>query len=139
MIVLDTNIISELHGRQFADRIFRWLDGRGIESLCLTTIVVAELRFGLELLPEGKRRQALALFLDKVEDEYAGRILQFSLEAAHRFGELVATRHKHGHSIETKDAMIAAICLSNGAALATRNTKDFAGLDLPLINPFEEL
>ena len=137
MIVLDTNVVSELHGRQFADRILSWLDGQGLENLFLTTIAVAELRFGLELLPHGKRKDALAVFLDKVEDDDEAGSWNFRWRP--HIGTASWLRTDKTRPLETKDAMIAAICLSSGATLATRNTKDCAGLDLPLINPFEEL
>jgi predicted nucleic acid-binding protein len=72
-------------------------------------------------------------------DEYAGRRLVFDDKAAYIYGSITAKRKHAGHPMETKDAMIAAICLSHGATLATRNVRDFEGLDLPLINPFEGL
>ena len=75
--------------------------------------------------------------LEAIETEFIGRIGVFSPNAAHRYGTISAQRHKIGPRMGTKDAMIAAICLANGATLATRNTKDFEGLDLKLVNPFE--
>jgi predicted nucleic acid-binding protein len=137
MIVLDTNVISELEGRTHSERLLAWLDGYELETLFLTTIAVAEIRYGLARLPEGKRRAQLVSTFDRIESQFEGRILGFSLTAAHRYGKLCAEREKAGHTVETKDAMIAAICLNHGATLATRNTKDFEGLDLKLINPFE--
>ena len=137
MIVLDTNVISELEGRTHSERILAWLDDYAIERIFLTTITVGEVRYGIALLPEGKRRQQLASTFDRIEAAFSGRILDFSLGAAHLYATISAARKNAGRSIETKDAMIAAICLSHGATLATRNTKDFEGLDLVLINPFE--
>lgn len=137
MIVLDTNVISELQGRRHTERLLGWLDGYEIETLFLTTIAIAEIRYGIALLPEGKRRIALMATLERIEAEFDGRILGFSLGAAHFYGDISAKRKLSGHSMETKDAMIAAICLAHGATLATRNTKDFEGLDLKLVNPFE--
>ncbi len=137
MIVLDTNVVSELQGRLHSERILSWLDSVAIEAVFLTTITIGEIRFGLELLADGKRKAALIAELDAIEAEFSGRVLGFSSNAAHQYGIISAQRHKIGRRMETKDAMIAAICLANGAALATRNTKDFEGLDLELINPFE--
>lgn len=137
MIVLDTNIVSEIQGRAHSDRILLWLDAYSVEALFLTTIAVAEMRYGLELLEDGRRKSALMSDFATIESEFSGRILGFSLGAAHRYGMLTAQRRKAGRPIETKDAMIAAICLTHGATLATRNTKDFEGLDLKLVNPFE--
>ena len=138
MIVLDTNVVSELQGRQHTERLLAWLDGYAIETLFLTTITIAEIRFGIALLPGGRRRISLRHALERIEAEFEGRILGFSIAAAHLYGDLSAVRKLKGHSMETRNAMIAATCLAHGAALATRNTKDFEGLDLTLVNPFEE-
>ncbi|MBB4573221.1 type II toxin-antitoxin system VapC family toxin [Rhizobium lentis] len=137
MIVLDTNVISELQGRTHSERILNWLDGYDVEALFLTTIAVAEMRYGLELLDDGRRKTALISDFNRIESEFAGRIPGFSLSAANRYGLLAAQRRKTGR-METKDAMIAAICLANGATLATRSIRDFEGLDLKLVNPFED-
>lgn len=137
MIVLDTNVISELQGRVHSEHLLSWLDGFAPEVIFLTTITIGEIRFGLELLAEGKRKVALLAQLEGIEAEFSGRVLGFSSNAAHQYGVIAASRHRLGRRMETKDAMIAAICLTNGATLATRNTKDFEGLDLKLINPFE--
>ena len=90
------------------------------------------------MLSEGKRRTQLASTFDRIEARFEGRILGYSLGAARRYGALCAEQKQQGHIMETKDAMIAAICPTHGASLATRNTKDFEGLDLKLINPFED-
>ncbi|MBP2548213.1 putative nucleic acid-binding protein [Neorhizobium galegae] len=137
MIVLDTNVFSELKGRKHSERLILWLDGFLISEVFLTTITLAETRYGLGLLPEGARKEQLTHTYRVLEEEFEPRTLAFSAAAAHRYGEICAHRHRTGHPIETKDAMIAAICLVHGASLATRNTKDFEGLDLRLVNPFE--
>ncbi|WP_165215854.1 type II toxin-antitoxin system VapC family toxin [Affinirhizobium pseudoryzae] len=137
MIVLDTNVFSELKGRKHSDHLLGWLDGFSASEVFLTTITVAEIHFGLALLPEGARKAKLTETYLRLEAEFADRILPFSTGAAHVYGVISARRHSAGHDIETKDAMIAAICLAHGATLATRNTKDFEGLDLRLVNPFE--
>lgn len=137
MIVLDTNVISELQGRLHSDRILSWLDGFAAETVFLTTVTVGEIRFGLELLADRKRKATLIAEFEAIEAEFSGRVLGFSSDAAHQYGMISARRHKLGRRMETKDAMIAAVCLAHGATLATLNTKDFEGLDLRLINPFE--
>jgi len=137
MIVLDTNVVSELQGRLYSEHILSWLDGFAAEAVFLTAITVGEVRFGLELLADGRRRMALLAELEAIETEFSGRVLGFSSNAAHQYGIISARRHNVGRRMETREAMIAAICLANGATLATRNTKDFEGLDLKLINPFE--
>lgn len=137
MIVLDTNVFSELNGRKHSDHLLRWLDGFAAPEVFLTTITVAEIHFGLALLPAGARKAKLTETYSLLEGEFVERILVFSTDAARIYGMISARRHFGGHEIETKDAMIAAICLGQGATLATRNTKDFEGLDLRLVNPFE--
>lgn len=137
MIVLDTNVISELQGRQHSERILRWLDGYDREAVFLTAIATAEMHFGIALLEPGARQDNLRQTLLRIENAFSGRILSFSQTAAGRYGAIAAQRQKAGRAMETKDAMIAAICLSHDATLATRNTKDFEGLDLRLVNPFE--
>ncbi|MBP1858073.1 type II toxin-antitoxin system VapC family toxin [Rhizobium herbae] len=138
MIVLDTNVISELQGRRHSERILRWLDAYDSEAVFLTAIAMAEIHFSIALLDQGARRENLHQTFMRIENEFSGRILSFSQTAAARYGAIAAHRQKAGKSIETKDAMIAAICLSHDATLATRNVKDFEGLDLKLVNPFEE-
>jgi toxin FitB len=137
MIVLDTNVISELFDGRRDNGIFDWLDRHDAEGLYITVIAVAELVFGAELLPEGKRKHAFRQKIDQIVEDFEGRRLGFGDEAAYLYGAISARRKNAGHTMETKDAMIAAICLHHGATLATRNTKDFEGLDLKLVNPFE--
>jgi predicted nucleic acid-binding protein len=137
MIVLDTNVISELFDGRSRSPVLDWLDLYDISDLFLTSITIAELVYGAELLPEGKRKRAFQQRIDAIVDEYDGRRLVFGNEAAYLYGLISAKRKKAGHAMETKDAQIAAICLFHGATLATRNIRDFEGLDLPLINPFE--
>lgn len=138
MIVLDTNVISELQGRRHSELILRWLDRYDSEVVFLTAIAMAEIHFGIALLEPGARRESLSQAFSRIEEEFSGRILGFTHNVASRYGRLSAQRQKEGRPMETKDAMIAAICLSHDATLATRNTKDFEGLDLKLVNPFEE-
>jgi predicted nucleic acid-binding protein len=137
-ILLDTNVLSELEGRMYSERLLNWLNGYKPEELFISAISIAEIQYGLARLPEGRRRAALTEAYAKIEAGFAGRIAAFTIDAAHRCGLLRAEREKSGRPIETKDAMIAAICLSNRVALATRNIKDFEGLDLKLVNPFED-
>ncbi|WP_275788042.1 type II toxin-antitoxin system VapC family toxin [Pararhizobium gei] len=138
MIVLDTNVISELQGRKNSEKILDWLEGYESEQVFLTAIAIAEIHFGIALLPSGARQDALRETFMRIENEFEGRILTFSRSAAPHYGVIAAERQKQGRQMETKDAMIAAICIAHDATLATRNVKDFAGLDLKLINPFEE-
>ena len=138
MIVLDTNIISEAFALHPNYSGFTWMDQQDPGALFLTAITISELVYGTELLADGRRKQALALRISAIVTEYEGRRLPFEEEAAYIYGYISAKRKKSGHAMETKDAQIAAICLAHKATLATRNVKDFEGLDLALINPFEE-
>ncbi|MBW6423320.1 type II toxin-antitoxin system VapC family toxin [Rhizobium sp. XQZ8] len=137
MIILDTNVVSELQGRKHSEHLLLWLSQYERETLFLTTVVIAEMRYGLELLPQGRRQEELLKALNTVQERFLGRILGFSLQSASYYGVLRARRKHMGRPMEAKDAVIAAICLSHGATLATRNVKDFKGLDLRLVNPFE--
>jgi predicted nucleic acid-binding protein len=103
----------------------------------MSTIVLAELYFGAYLVQEGRRREHLLRSIALIRDDFVGRTLAFSEAAAERYGEITAARQLIGRRVETKDAMIAAICIVHGATLATRNVRDFDGLDLELVNPFE--
>ena len=136
MIVLDTNAISELEGRLHSERLLAWLDSFQIETLSDDDRCRRN-RFVSQCCLKG-RRTRLAFTFDRIEAQFDGRILRYSLGAAHGYGALCAEQIQQGHIMETQDAMIAATCLTRGASLATRNTKDFEGLDLKLINPFED-
>ncbi|WP_426124569.1 type II toxin-antitoxin system VapC family toxin [Pararhizobium sp. PWRC1-1] len=137
MIVLDTNVISELRGRHHSERILRWLDGYDSEVIFLTALALGEIHFGIALLDPSARQESLRQTFLRIENEFSGRILSCSQTAAGLYGAIADQRQRAGRAMETKDAMIAAICLSHDATLATRNTKDFEGLDLKLVNPFE--
>lgn len=116
----------------------RWLDAQPTRSLYISTPLLAELRFGLELLTPSAKRSALEKAYDRLVDElFADRILAFDRAAAIRFGKLRSERRKSGRPISTMDALIAAVALANTMTLATRNTADFEGIGLALVNPFE--
>lgn len=138
MIVLDTNVISEVFSRPRSDaKVLNWLNAQEHAALFLTTIVFAELFFGACLVREPLRREDLLQAVARVRAEYSGRTLTFGDTAAEIYGRISAARQVSGRPIETKDAMIAAICLVHDATLATRNLRDFDRLDLKLVNPFE--
>lgn len=137
MIVLDTNVVSEPYRAKPNDFLRQWVNSQAPHELFLCTPVLAELRYGVERLPPGARRDALEKWVQELEDVgFLDRILPLDRNAAHEFGRIVAMRTRAGWPIPPMDALIASIALSNGAALATRDTSDFAGLGLNLINPF---
>lgn len=138
MILLDTNVLSELMRPTPEPLVLAWVDRRPATDFWVSTITVAEIRLGIALLPDGKRRTALdGLAARMFQEDFTGRCLPFDQEAATRYAELVAARIRHGRPISVEDGQIAAVALTNGLALATRNTTDFNGIEqLTLINPW---
>ena len=117
--------------------VLSWLNAQVAEELWLNSVVVSELLFGITRLPAGARKRQLAdTFAAMLEQDFAGRILPFDLEAAVIYAELAAGCEAKGRPVEMADAQIAAICLAQGAKLATRNLKHFEGLGLGLVNPW---
>src|ERR1700676_4064484 len=127
MIVLDTNILSEAVKPDPSAEVLNWLTLEPRSSLFTTAITQAELLYGIELMPKGRRRSALQAAITRLLTEIlADRILPFDSYAAVSFGWIYASRRAMGKRILQADAQIAAIVHSRGAALATRNTADFA-------------
>ncbi|UIF89017.1 type II toxin-antitoxin system VapC family toxin (plasmid) [Cupriavidus necator] len=137
MIVLDTNVLSELMRAQAEPAVVDWLDRQEQDSLAVTAVTVAELLYGIARLPEGRRKTGLRdAALQMLDEEFAGRVLAFDEDAAVHYAALVSQRERTGRPISMADAQIAAICRHHAAALATRNTKDFDGVDIILANPW---
>ncbi len=137
MILLDTNILSELMRAEVSKQVIAWLDLQVASSLFICAITRAEIELGLCLLPEGKRKEQLQQAALEMFDEFAGRCLPFEESAAIHYAQLVAHRQKSGRPISVEDAQVSAIALTHGMKLATRNTKDFASIEnLELINPW---
>jgi hypothetical protein len=138
MIILDTNVVSESWKPEPNPAVALWLNAQPVHSLYLCTPVLAELRFGVERLPNSRRRIFLESWVARLEAEaFRDRILPLDSAAAAEFGRLAARRGKLGRRMETMDVLIAGIAASQGASLATRDTSDFDDLGLELINPFE--
>jgi len=140
MIILDTNVLSELMKPLPEPKVIDWLREQPPSSLFTTSITQAEIHFGICLLPEGKRRQAIQeAAADMFREDFAGRILAFGSQEALVYAELAAERRRLGKPIAQFDAQIAAIARSTGARLATRNGLDFEECGLEIVNPWTDL
>lgn len=139
MIVLDTNVISELMSAQASPTVRRWIaQQRALSPLCITAITVAEVLYGIELLPRGKRRDSLRQEAEAMfREDIVHKILVFDEQAAREFSRIAAARRERGRPISTLDAQIAAIALANDATLATRDTSGFEDCGVRLINPWD--
>ncbi|MEP6566945.1 MAG: PIN domain-containing protein, partial [Mesorhizobium sp.] len=120
MIVLDTNVISDVLSRQRSQNVLAWLNDQEPAALFLSTIVFAELYFGAYLVQDALRRDGLLQNISRIRGEFSGRILVFGDLSAEQYGRVTAARRLAGRPVETKDAMIAAICIAHDATLATR-------------------
>ena len=137
MIVLDTNVISELMRGQPPEQVVRWLDEQDAARLTITAITVAELLHGVARLDDGARKTDLAAAVRAlVDEEFSGRVLSFDAAAAEHYAALVAARDRDGRPVATADGQIAAICRCHDAALVTRNVRDFDATGVGVIDPW---
>jgi predicted nucleic acid-binding protein len=138
VIVVDTNVISELSNQQPNPAVSAWFLAQEAHSLATTSISLAEVLYGLELLPHGKRRERLSELSHIIfETALNGRVLPFGEPAARHYARLLAARRRRGTPMASLDAQIAAIALAAGASLATRNVTDFEGCGIILIDPWK--
>jgi predicted nucleic acid-binding protein len=138
MIVLDTNVLSEVLRPDPEARVLAWLDDQPANSVFTTAITQGEILYGIRVLPDGQRRRKLwdaaaAIF----DEDFAGRVLSFDVDAAGHYADIGAARRTSGRPISQFDATIAAITRSHGATLATRNMKDFEGCGVEVLNPWK--
>lgn len=139
MILLDTNLISEPLRAAPEPRVVAWLDAQPLETLFLSVVSVAELRYGVARLPNGRRRKALAERLEtQVLPAFAGRILAFDLPATQAYADLMAKAQAAGQPIGMANGLIAAIARTHGMTVATRDTAPFAAAGVPVIDPWSE-
>lgn len=137
MIVMDTNVVSEIVKPSPSPAVIAWFSTQRPHDLYTTTITQAEILYGIELLPKGHRRAALQSAMAKVFDQtFAGRVLPFDEGSAYAFAMIAAKHRLSGRTIGELDSQIAGIALSRGAPLATRNVADFEGSGVELINPW---
>jgi predicted nucleic acid-binding protein len=137
MIILDTNVISELMRSPPDTRVHRWFSGQPRSSVYTTSITKAEILYGIALMPEGRRKAALAETAERMfAGAFVSRLLPFDAAAAIRYPEVLLARRRAGRPIETLDAQIAAIAAATGAEVATRNVSDFAGCGVAIVDPW---
>jgi predicted nucleic acid-binding protein len=138
MIVLDTNVLSALM-RSAPDReVIDWLDRQPPESIWITSISEFESRYGLALLPDGRRRKALESAFERLlKEDLENRILPFDSAAAAEAAMLAAKRQQSGQPVDMRDTQIAGIALARRATIATRNTRHFSGLNVDVVNPWK--
>lgn len=139
MIILDTNVLSEALRPNPDRRAMAWLASQQRSHVFTTTITRGELLYGVQLLPEGKRKYALQEAVQAILDtDMAGQVLDFDNGAADAYAQIAAARKQSGRPISQFDAMIAALARSRGASLATRNVRDFADCGITVIDPWRD-
>jgi predicted nucleic acid-binding protein len=138
MILIDTNVISELWKAEPNPGVLAWVDAQTVETLYLSVITVAELRFGLATMPEGKRR---TIYQERLENEvlptFTGRVLPFNLDASQAYADLMARAKVEGKAIGKADGYIAATASACGLMVATRDISPFEAAGLKIVNPWE--
>ena len=137
MVILDTNVISEILRPEPNRSVVSWFESQPRDQLFTTAITRAEILYGIALLPKGNRREKLSEVAQLIfEEDLEGRILAFGTDAAEHYADLVAARKFAGRPISQFDAMIVSIARLHGASIATRNTPDFDSCGVDVINPW---
>lgn len=138
MIILDTNVLSALMRQAPELSVVHWLDDQPADAVWITSVTLFEVRLGLAVLPKGRRRQALeAAFGRLLTEDLEDRVLAFDTAAATEAASLAAERQKAGRPVDFRDTQIAGVALSRRATLATRNTRYFQDLRVPVIDPWQ--
>lgn len=138
MIILDTNVLSELMKTHPEPAVIRWLARCNSSDLATTVVSLAEINYGIARLPDGRRRDALQRAATELFAAFPQQVRTFGVPEATAYAEVAIARERGGRPIDGFDAQIAAICRTADAALATRNVTDFEGLGLELINPWND-
>ncbi|MCB1825826.1 MAG: type II toxin-antitoxin system VapC family toxin [Candidatus Competibacteraceae bacterium] len=139
MIVLDTNVVSEAMKATPNPVVLAWLDEQAAETLYLSSVTLAELLFGIGVLPAGRRKEALTQMLDGLLALFEDRVLAFDTAAARRYADLAVTARAAGKGFPTPDGYIAAIAKARGFTVATRDVAPFKAVGLNVINPWEAM
>ena len=139
MILLDTNVLSELMRAKPAPQVLEWVDAQPVGDLVITSITVAEILYGIARMPDGKRKQGLLDVASVMFDEdFAGNILPFDADAAVHYAEIAAETEAKGRVVDMADAQIAAIGRLHDAVIATRNIRHFETLGVALVDPWSD-
>ena len=137
MILLDTNIVSATMAPVPPGKVLAWLNQQATETLFLSAVTLAEISYGLHVLPPGKRRQSLTeRFSEFIAAGFAQRILSFDARSAAEYGDVMSHRRGIGRPLNVLDGQIASIARAHSMAIATRNTRDFEECGLELMNPW---
>lgn len=137
MIVLDTNVLSELMKSNPDPNVLSWLNRQAAQSVWITSVTLFESRLGLALLPPGRRRTKLArAFEDLLSNDLENRVLPFDTAAATEAAELVASRHRAGRPVDLRDAQVAGIVQARRGKVVTRNLRHFEGLQVEVVDPW---
>jgi predicted nucleic acid-binding protein len=137
MIILDTNVVSEMMRLAFSEAVADWLDRQDETSIWITSVTVLEVRTGIETLPPGRRRDNLSVDFERFLDSFIqGRVVAFDTGAAHAAAKLTADRRRAGRPGDLRDTMIAGIAVTSGATVAPRNTRHFADVPVNVIDPW---
>ena len=139
MIVLDTNVVSEAMKATPNPVVLAWLDEQAAETLYLSSVTLAELLFGIGVLPAGRRKEALTQMLDGLLALFEDRVLAFDTNAARHYADLAVTARAAGKGFPTPDGYIAAIAKARGFTVATRDVAPFKAVGLNVINPWEAM
>jgi len=138
VILLDTNVLSEMIRREPDEGVMRWLDSLDAAVVATTAITAAEMLYGVARLPTGRRKERLGEAIrGLIEEDLDGRVEPFDATAATHYADLLSSRETVGRPISIADAQIAAICRKLGATLATRNTSDFEDTGIELLDPWQ--
>ncbi|MCO5312190.1 MAG: type II toxin-antitoxin system VapC family toxin [Microthrixaceae bacterium] len=138
MIVLDTNVVSEAMRPEPDSAVMNWLNAQEANTLYLSSVTLAELLFGIGVLPDGRRKAGLVQALDRLMGLFSGRVLPFDQTAAQRYGEIAVVARSVGRPLPAVDGYLAATAAASGYALATRNIRHFIDTGVELINPWQE-
>jgi hypothetical protein len=139
MILLDTNVLSELMRKSPDGAVVAWMNQQPRLSVWISSISVFEIQLGLQSKSAGKQREHLISTFEEVRTRVIeNRVVSFDAYAAREAANLMAVRNKRGVSVDLRDTMIAGVALSTGATLATRNTRHFHDLHIPVVNPWHD-